>query len=332
MRDLVVRVVLAEGRLQRHERAVAIAELLLVDLRHLRSSSAMRAGASARELGPRQQQVDQLHPALALAIELLELERRRLVPRIDLQHALVDLRRRAAVADLVGPQRGRLHEDVDPLGRVGQRLHAPLEDVDRLLPARLLHEQALERRQRAEVGRIELQHLAPGVDRVLGPHEGVALELAELREQLLELVALDAAAAELADLDQAAQRLRQLLPGARALVVGGDRAERVDVLRIDLQDLLPALERVALARQLLAPDAAQALVDRDLAPRRPAVAATCFSRTSVSAFHSPAISCRSARPESAMASSPRMSTTLPQSSTALARSSSASAASLAIRA
>ena len=246
----------------------------------------MRAGASARELGARQQQVDQLHPALALAVELLELERRRLVARIDLQHALVDLGRRAAVADLVGPQRRRLHEDVDPLGRVGQRLRAPLEDVDRLLPARLLHEQALERGQRAEVGGVELQHLAPGVDRVLGAHEGVALELAELREQLLELVALDAAAAELADLNQAAQRLRQLLPGARAPVVGGDGAQRVDVLRIDLQDLLPALERVALARQLLAPDPAQALVDRDprLGARRSPT--TCFSRTSVSGFHS----------------------------------------------
>ena len=182
---------------------------------------------------------------------------------IDLQHALVYLRRRATVADLVGPQRGGLHEDVHLLGGVGQRLGAPLEDVDRLFPARLLHEQPLERRERPEVGTIELEHLAPGVDRVLRAHEGLALELAELREQLLELVALDAAAAELADLDQTAQRLRQLFPGARAAVVGRDGPERIDVLRIDLQDLLPALERVPLARELLAPDAAEALVDRD---------------------------------------------------------------------
>ena len=80
----------------------------------------------------------------------------------------------------------------------------------------------LQRRQRAEVGLVELQHLAPGVDRVLRAHQRVALELAQLREQLLQLVALDAAATELADLDQAAQRLRQLLPRARAPVVRGD--------------------------------------------------------------------------------------------------------------
>src|SRR4029077_20144445 len=86
---------------------------------------------------------------------------------------------------------------------------------------------------------------------------------AELREQLFQLVALDAAATQLAGLDQAAQRLGQLFPGPGALVVGGDRAQRVHVLGIDLQDLLPALQRIALARELLAPDAAEALVDRD---------------------------------------------------------------------
>src|SRR4029078_8178238 len=169
----------------------------------------------------------------------------------------------AAVADLVGPQRRRLHQDVDAVVRAGERLRAPLENVDRLFPARLLHEQALQRGERAEVGLVQLQYLAPSVDRVLGPPQRVAFELAELREQLLQLVTLDAAAPQLTDLDQPAQRLRQLFPGARALVVGGDRAKGVDVLRIDLQDLLPALQRVALARELLAPDAAQALVDRD---------------------------------------------------------------------
>ena len=260
--DTVVRVVLAEGGLQGDEGAVAIVELLLVDLGDLHQQLDARRRVG-RELGPRQQEIDQLHPALALAIELLQLERGGLMPRVDLQHTLVDLRRRAAVADLVGPQRGSLHEDVDPLGRVGQRLHAPLQDVDRLLPARLLHEEALERRQRAEVRRVELQDLAPGVDGVLGAHEGVALQLTELREQLLQLVALDPAATQLADLDETAQRLRQLLPGPGAPVVGGDGAQRIDVLRIDLQDLLPALQRVPLARQLLTPDPPQALVDRD---------------------------------------------------------------------
>ena len=43
--DVVVGVVLAERGLQRHERAVAIVELLLVDLRHLHEQR-MRAGAS----------------------------------------------------------------------------------------------------------------------------------------------------------------------------------------------------------------------------------------------------------------------------------------------
>ena len=261
--DVIVRVVLAERGLQRHERVLAIAELLLVGLGHLRERSDARRRVG-HEVRARQQQVDQLDPALALPIELLELVRRRHVAGVDLQHALVDLGRRAAVADLVGPQRRDLHEHVDLLGRRRQRLRAPLEDLDALFPARLLREQLLERRQRAEVVRVELEHLAPGVDRLLRAHEGLALELAELRVELLELRVLDAGAAELRDLDQAAQRLRQLLPGARRLVVLGDGAQGVDVLRVELQHLLPALERVALARELLAPDAAEALVDRDL--------------------------------------------------------------------
>jgi hypothetical protein len=114
------------------------------------------------------------------------------------QHALVDLGGRAAVPDLVGPQRGGLHEDVDLLGRVREGARAALEDVDRLLPARLLHEQLLEGREAPEVAAVELEDLAPRVDRVLRAHEGLALELAELREQLLELVGADSALAELA--------------------------------------------------------------------------------------------------------------------------------------
>src|SRR5204862_7943908 len=109
--------------------------------------------------------------------------------------------------------------------------------------------------------------LAPRVDRILRAHEGLALELAELGIQLLELVLDDpllAALAQLPHLDQAAQRLRQLLPGARAAVVRRDGAQGVDVLRVELEHPLPALERVALARELLAPDAPEALVDRDL--------------------------------------------------------------------
>ena len=187
------------------------------------------------------------------------------MPRIDLQHALVDLRRRAAVADLVGPQRRRLHEDVDLLGRVGQRLHAPLEDVDGLLPARLLHEQA----SRAPPARGSRAVSSSSTSRQASIASWVRMRVSPSSSPSCANSSFSsslsiAAAAQLADLDEAAQRLRQLLPGAGAPVVGGDGAQGVDVLRIDLQHLLPALERVALARQLLAPDPAQALVDRDL--------------------------------------------------------------------
>ena len=51
-------------------------------------------------------------------------------------------------------------------------------------------------------------------------------------------------------------------------VVLGDRPQRLDVAGVDLQHLLPALERVPLALQLVPPDAAQPLVQRDLVPWR----------------------------------------------------------------
>ena len=104
--DVVVRVVLAEGGLQRDERVLAIAELLLVDLRHLREQVDARRRVGD-EVGARQQEVDELDPALALPVKRVQLVRRRHVAGVDLQHALVDLGGRAAVADLVGPQRRR---------------------------------------------------------------------------------------------------------------------------------------------------------------------------------------------------------------------------------
>ena len=84
------------------------------------------------------------------------------------------------------------------------------------------------------------------------------------------------------------QGVRQLLPGPGAAVVVGDRPQRLDVARIDLQHLLPALERVALARQLLAPDAAEPLVRAGSSPRARA-ARNWLSRTSVSSRHSPGL-------------------------------------------
>ena len=43
----------------------------------------------------------------------------------------------------------------------------------------------------------------------------------------------------------------------------GNRPQRIDVAGIDLQHFLPGIQRLALALQLLAPDLAQALVERD---------------------------------------------------------------------
>ena len=108
--------------------------------------------------------------------------------RIDLQHALVDLAAEPPSPILSAHSEAACIRTSTCSVGLASALRAPLEDVDGLLPARLLREQPLEGRQRAEVAGIELQHLAPGVDRVLRPHQGLALELAELREQLLELV------------------------------------------------------------------------------------------------------------------------------------------------
>jgi hypothetical protein len=75
--DVVVRVVLLERRAQRDERAVEIVELLLVDAGRLHEAARCGPWTSPGVLRAREEEVDQLDPALALLVEALELDRGR---------------------------------------------------------------------------------------------------------------------------------------------------------------------------------------------------------------------------------------------------------------
>ena len=112
--------------------------------------------APRRELDAREQQLDQLLPVALRAVDLLELQRRGQVLRVELQDALVDVARAVAVADLVFPHRRRLQQHFDLAARRRRATsRLLLEHVDALFPARLLREQLLERAERAEVALVE---------------------------------------------------------------------------------------------------------------------------------------------------------------------------------
>ena len=136
----------------------------------------------------REQKLDQLLPRSLRPIDLLELQGGGQVLRVEREDPLVDVGRAIAVADLVLPHRRRLQQHLDLRRRIVERARLLLEDADALLPARLLREQLLERPERAEVAIVQLQNALPGLDRLLRPHQDLALQRAQLVVELDELV------------------------------------------------------------------------------------------------------------------------------------------------
>ena len=102
---------------------------------------------------------------------------------------LVDLRRPAPCRRSCPPRPTRPAEQrLEARLRVVEDGRLLLQDVDALLPARLLREQLLERAERAEVPVVEPEHALPGVDRLVGAAEDLALQLPELGVELDQLV------------------------------------------------------------------------------------------------------------------------------------------------
>src|SRR5581483_2238124 len=148
-RHRLLGVVLAERGLEHDERALLIADFLFVRLGdRLKDRDPLRR--LVRELDAREEQLDQLLPVALRLVDLLELDRRGEVLIVELKDPLVHVARAIAVADLVLPHRRRLEQRLDFLRRLVERLGLALERLDALLPARLLREELLERRERAE--------------------------------------------------------------------------------------------------------------------------------------------------------------------------------------
>jgi len=179
---------------------------------------------------------------------------------VHLQDALVGFSRRTAVSDLLGPDRGNLHQNVYLVTHRRERSNPTLQHVDTLLPAPLLREQRLQGRQGRGISRIDLQHMAPRFDSRIDVHQRAALQLAKFRVAISQRGRREGLAAHG---DQPAQSVRELLPSRRAPVVGRNGLQRLDVSGIDLDDLLPALKGVSLAAELFAPHVAEAFVRRD---------------------------------------------------------------------
>jgi hypothetical protein len=156
-------------------------------------------------------------------------------------------RGRAVRLALLGhPELGGLHQERHLGGVVGLLRLLRLEQADELVPLAALGVEDLEVVPLAErqvlllqrllglaVARVQGEQLAPGVDRLLVVAQALAVELPELSVDLLLLRRL------VRDLDLALEHLGELLELLGALVQVAEGAERLGVLAVALEHLLP---------------------------------------------------------------------------------------------
>ncbi|MFT3771956.1 MAG: hypothetical protein QM820_41650 [Minicystis sp.] len=190
----------------------------------------------------------------ALGVARLLVERderlgRREVLRVDGEDLLVGAGGAIGLALLRHPQLGDLHEQAD-LGLVVRLLRLlRLEDADELVPLAALGVEDLEivpaaerevlllqRLLRLAILRVDREELPPRLDGLHVVVEALAVERAELAEQ--RLLGLDVEG----DVDLLLQDDRERLEILGALVETGERVERLLVLRIVGDDLVPEVD------------------------------------------------------------------------------------------
>ena len=171
------------------------------------------------------------------------------VLRIELEDLFVRLRSAIVLLLLVRPELGDLEEEADL--RLGVRLLRLLllEDADELVPLAGLGVEdlevvpaaerevlLLERFLRFAIVRVELEERAPRGDGAFVVVEAVAVDRAELREDL------DLLRRVVRDLGPSLEHADELVERLGALVESGESAQGFGVLRVALDDLFPEVD------------------------------------------------------------------------------------------
>ena len=220
----------------------------------MRASSAAAAGPSsdlALDVEDRRQArpgaarlVDRLEdlrdalPLLGHRDQLLEQPARALVVRRGLDDLSPAGRARPATSPRwLARSSARRNSSSGDLGVRGEA-DARAEQVLEIAPALARRVVAIERPVRAQIGRVQLQHLLVGGERVVLVVERRLVEIGDLRQQLQPLA--DVQLRELARVEQRAQ----LRPALAVAVQARQRAERARVQRLGLEDLRVDLLRV----------------------------------------------------------------------------------------
>ena len=217
-------------------RARHVVEVLLVELRDP-VLEARRLVRIARHLALASEHRQQLGPVLCALVEHVEPRERLQIVRIDLEDLRVRVDRARDVAELALVDGADLVVNPLLLVDVGDQIGLACVDGEQLLPARQIEVAPDERVDRAQIVRVDLEHLAVDGDRRLGPAEDVLLDQRGLEERVLLVRRL------LEDLGLSLQDDRQLRVPLRCAEQALERLGRRETERIDLEHLAVESDR-----------------------------------------------------------------------------------------
>ena len=270
---LDVRGLLAKRRGERLEGTRVVVEHLARDARDLAEQLDAPIGL-ALGLAEDVERGEQLRPVAALLVDVLEDARRlgaqvlvgeeRLeglactgVLRVQEEDLAVVLERAAGVAGVLLERLSEPVFQVDQLCFGGIELDATAQRVDVRLPALELPVEYIQRGERADVGRLVLEHAVVGVD---GAIEVLQLGLVELRDLVADLLLLAVVGRELAALLVDPEEIREAL---RRAIEALERGERVGVLAVGVVDGAIDGERLVDLVHFLDEDATELETQRD---------------------------------------------------------------------
>ncbi len=232
---------------QRHRRLV---DLVFVQFRQPDQHLALLVGVR-QHLDALLQHLRQVLKPLVLRVDRFQSLRRVRVVALQAQHLRVRARRRLPVLLLELLQLADRQPDLDR-GLVVDHAGLHRHDLDRLGPLRLVVVQPLERLDGLEVLDRPLAHVLPGPDRPIRVRQRIAPQPRQVAIQLEQFVAVEPQRLDHADPDP-----RQRLEIRFRLVDLLQRAHRLDVVLLDLEELVPRLLGLERLFDLVTPQPAE---------------------------------------------------------------------------
>jgi hypothetical protein len=255
---LVVAEVFGEGVDEGVERLVLVANLLFEDAGDTAQQVVALRHALAR-LESVQVQLDQRLPTAGRGVQTLQGVERLRVRRVDGEDLFESGSRRIVFVDLLLPDLGDLEQLADLLRRLLQGLGALHLHADDLGVAVFAAVDGFELGHGLEVGRVDLEQLAPSLGRVVRLRQLRAVGLTELAVDALQLLRLEQCSGAI---DGRVQRGDELLRILACTPNVGYRAQGRDVREVDVEHALPRLERLVVTVQSLG-EQARALGQRE---------------------------------------------------------------------